>query len=319
MLSGLHDEMPSVIGTAKLTQAVMLCPQQEHLVWAKLPTNTPVSEGSAILVEPSKSQSRKNIVVGRVVASMYHDRWVPVKVLNVSDKPITLRRNTKLADVFPCIALEDFDMGHQHKSSCELRVLNQTTSATNANNMSPDSSVVSILEKHGLSDLDLESCEVTQHWKEQLVQMVCKYEDVFSKNKLDCGRARDFSHRIHLSDNRPFRLPYRCVPPAHYHKLRQVLSEMEEREIIRKSSSEWASPLVLVWKKSGDLRICVDYRWLNAHTIKDTHPLPHQADCLAALGNGIFSAMDLTSSFYNIEMAEEDNKIHCIHNTHGAH
>ncbi|KAL1248013.1 hypothetical protein QQF64_023389 [Cirrhinus molitorella] len=84
---------------------------------------------------------------------------------------------------------------------------------------------------------------------------------------------------------------------------------MEERELIRKSSSEWASPLVLVWKKSGDLRICVDYRWLNARTTKDAHPLPHQADCLAALGgNAIFSAMDLTSGFYNIEMAEEDKK-----------
>lgn len=82
---------------------------------------------------------------------------------------------------------------------------------------------------------------------------------------------------------------------------------MEEPEIIRKSSSEWASPLVLVWKKSGDLLICVDYRWLYGRTTKDAHPLPHQADRVAALGsNAIFSAMDLTSGFYNMEMAEED-------------
>ncbi|RXN13321.1 Retrovirus-related Pol polyprotein from transposon 412 [Labeo rohita] len=68
--------------------------------------------------------------------------------------------------------------------------------------------------------------------------------------------------------------------------------------------------MVLVWKKSGDLRVCVDYRWLNARTIKDAHPLPHQADCLAALGgNAIFSVMDLTSGFYNIAMAEEDKNL----------
>lgn len=131
-----------------------------------------------------------------------------------------------------------------------------------------------------------------------------------SKHKLDCGKAKEFVHKIHLADSRPFRLPYRRVPPAHYQKLRKVLSEMEEQEIIRKSCSEWASPLVLVWKKSGDLRVCVDYRWLNARTIKDTHPLPHQADCLAALGgNAIFSVMDLTSGFYNIAMAEEDTNL----------
>ncbi len=105
------------------------------------------------------------------------------------------------------------------------------------------------------------------------MQLICKYEDMFSKNKLDCGRAKDLFHRIHLADDRHVRLPYRRVPPAHYHKLRQVLSEMEEHEIIRKSSSEWASPLVLIWKKNVDLRICVDYRWLNACTTKDAHPL----------------------------------------------
>ncbi len=47
----------------------------------------------------------------------------------------------------------------------------------------------------------------------------------------------------------PFRLPYRRIPPAHYQKLRIALTEMEEQGIIRKSVSEYASPLVLVWKK----------------------------------------------------------------------
>lgn len=57
-----------------------------------------------------------------------------------------------------------------------------------------------------------------------------------------------------------------------------AFSEMEERDIIRKNTSEYASPLVLVWKRTGDLRLCMDFRWLNARTIKDAHPLPHQAD-----------------------------------------
>lgn len=84
---------------------------------------------------------------------------------------------------------------------------------------------------------------------------------------------------------------------------------MEERDIIRKSTSEYASPLVLVLKKNGDLRLCTDVRWLNAHTVRDAHPLPHQADALAALGgNAFFSTMDLTSGYYNVEVHEEDKK-----------
>ena len=63
---------------------------------------------------------------------------------------------------------------------------------------------------------------------------------------MDCGEARDFVHKIHLVDERPFRLPYRRVPPTQYEQLRTALNEMEEKGIIRKSHSEYASPLVLV-------------------------------------------------------------------------
>lgn len=85
--------------------------------------------------------------------------------------------------------------------------------------------------------------------------------------------------------------------------------EKEECEIICKSASEWASLLVLVWMKSDDLWICVDYRWLNTRTTKEAHPLLHQAVSVATLGgNAFFSTMDLTSGFYNIEMTKEDRK-----------
>lgn len=120
---------------------------------------------------------------------------------------------------------------------------------------------------------------------------------------------KGFVHRICLTDDKPFRLPFRRVPPSQYCKLRDVLNEMEEIEIIRKSSSEYASPVVLVWKKSGELRLCTDFCWLIKRTVKDAHPLPHQADCLAALGgNSLFSTMDLTSGFYNVPLHEDDCK-----------
>lgn len=57
------------------------------------------------------------------------------------------------------------------------------------------------------------------------------------------------------------------------------------------------------------MRLCADFRWLNARTLKDAHPLPHQSDCLAALvGSIYFSTMDLTSGFYNIPMAEKGKR-----------
>ncbi|KAJ8405696.1 hypothetical protein AAFF_G00316760 [Aldrovandia affinis] len=126
---------------------------------------------------------------------------------------------------------------------------------------------------------------------------------------MDCGKAKGFVHRIHLSDTKPFRLPNRRLSPSHYEKLREALDEMEEHEIIRKSTNEYTSPLVMVWKKNGNLRLCTDFCWLNTCTVKDAHPLPHQADALAALGgNAFFSTMDLTAGYYNVEVHEQDKK-----------
>lgn len=109
--------------------------------------------------------------------------------------------------------------------------------------------------------------------------------------------------------NRPFRLLYRRLSPSHYVKLKTALTDMEERDIIRKSMSEYASPLVLVWKKNDDLCLCNDFWWLNARTVKDAYPLPYQADALAALGgNALFSTMDLTSGYYNVVVHKEDRR-----------
>jgi hypothetical protein len=137
----------------------------------------------------------------------------------------------------------------------------------------------STMSNLGLQGLSVEECPVLQFCKDKLVGLIEKYDTVFSRHSLDCGEAKEFCHRIRLTDDRPFRFPYRRLSPAHYQKLRETLDDMEEKEIVRKSSSEYASPLVLVWKKNGDLCLCTDFRWL-----KNAHPLPQQGDVLAALG-----------------------------------
>ena len=306
MLAGLDrwrgEDVPYRIGTVRSNSAVCLEPGREYLLWGRLPRSTAVSPGSTVMTELTTCRSApRGVLVARMVTSLHRDRWVPIKVINTSDKSVLVRRNAKLADVFPCIALEDMDDTPTEVplASCSLR-----TATANVEH-SADNKLQSV----GLTAIDLASCDVTEQCKDKLTDLVVRYNDIFSRHHLDCGEARGFVHRIHLSDHRPFRLPFRRVPPGQYQKLRQVLNEMEEKEIIRKSTSEYASPLVLVWKKNGDLRVCTDFRWLNKRTLKDAHPLPHQADCLGALGgNALFSTMDLTSGFYNMPLHEDDKK-----------
>ncbi|KAK0152244.1 Retrovirus-related Pol polyprotein from transposon 17.6 [Merluccius polli] len=307
------DTVPDKVGTLKLQRRVTLQPQSEHLVWGMLPASAPMSVGSTVVVEPTQARCRpRQVLVGRIVTPMWGDRCLPMKVINPTNEPIVLKRNTKLADVFPCVAAEDLSQPDHI----------QVHSQSMAGPMTPRSKedVRRALDKLGLSDLDLDSCTVSDLWRDRLLQIIERHESIFSQDKMDCGEATDFVHKIHLVDEKPFRLPYRRVPPSHYEKLRTALNEMEEKGIIRKSSSEYASPLVLVWKKNGDLRICTDFRWLNARTVKDAHPLPHQADALAALGGNVFfSTMDLTSGFYNVPMHEDHKKYTAFSSPFGLH
>ncbi|KAI4883964.1 hypothetical protein NFI96_008254, partial [Prochilodus magdalenae] len=225
-------------------------------------------------------------------------------------------RLNKAADIAAgCLNEQVEDLSTPNEVCCAM----QNSQNVQSKSRSEDD-MTRVLETLGLTDLDLKSCEVSLEWKDKLLQLIEQYESVFSRHKMDCGEAKGFEHRIHLVDNKPFRLPYRRIPPSHYDKLRTALNEMEEKGIIQKSHSEYASPLVLVWKKNGDLRICTDFRWLNARTVKDAHPLPHQADSLAALGgNAFFSTMDLTSGFYNIPLHEEDRKYTAFSSPFGLH
>lgn len=79
--------------------------------------------------------------------------------------------------------------------------------------------------------------------------------------------------------------------------------------IIEESCSPWASPVVLVKKKCGAWRFCVDYRRLNSVTIQDSHPLPRVDDTLDALaGSRWFSTLDFSNGYWQVEVAEQDRE-----------
>ena len=90
---------------------------------------------------------------------------------------------------------------------------------------------------------------------------------------------------------------------------REQLEEMLDQGVVRPSTSPWASPVVMVKKKDGSLRFCVDYRKLNEVTEKDAHPLPRIDDTLESLsGARYFSTLDLKSGYWQGPIREEDKK-----------
>ena len=98
--------------------------------------------------------------------------------------------------------------------------------------------------------------------------------DFLPWKKNDLGHTTRVKHKIQMNDYTPFKDRYRRVPPPLYEEVWKHLKEMVEIGAIRKSSSPWTSALVLVRKKDGSLRFCLDLRHLNNRTIKDAYSLP---------------------------------------------
>ena len=114
-------------------------------------------------------------------------------------------------------------------------------------------------------------------------------------------------HGINTQQAHPIMQPPRREPLGHKEVIRQEIQKMLDEDVIEPSTSPWASPVVLVKKKDGTVRFCVDYRHLNEATIKDAYPLPRIEDNLDALqGSCWFLTLDLASCFWQVEMKEED-------------
>ncbi|PIK45086.1 putative transposon Ty3-I Gag-Pol polyprotein [Apostichopus japonicus] len=131
--------------------------------------------------------------------------------------------------------------------------------------------------------------------------------EAFSNGDFDLGFCDAIPHEMKLQENTPIRQPYRRIPPNQLEEVKDLLQDMLDKKIIKKSSSPYASPIVLVRKKFGGIRLCIDYRKINEITLKDSFPLPRIEETLEVLGGAkFFSSLDLAHGYFQVAMKEED-------------
>ena len=92
-------------------------------------------------------------------------------------------------------------------------------------------------------------------------------------------------------------------------EIQKQVDDLLERGVIEESYSPWASPIVMVKKKDNTYRFCVDYRKLNAVTVRDSHPIPRQDDSIDSLSSSTyFSVMDLSSGYWQVKLHPQDKE-----------
>ena len=210
---------------------------------------------------------------------------VPVKLCNISAKSIFIKPKSDLCYINEVKVVDNLS---SHIDTFEKQ------------NDTPDA------EELGLK---IDKSNLTPEQLLRLRQVLGNWNHIFSKGLTDLGCTDAVKHKIILTDDKPFKQPYRKIPPGMYEEVRQHLKDMLECGAIRPSESPYSSNVVLVRKKDNSLRFCLDYRMLNARTRKDAYMLPRFDDSIDVLsGAKYFSKLDLRSAYWQVEIEEEDKQ-----------
>ena len=158
-------------------------------------------------------------------------------------------------------------------------------------------------QREGVRDVKLGD-ELPEDQRRVLKDLVRRYPDVFTDMP---GETDVIQHQIRLTDDTPIRCKPYPLPYAMREELRNEVDTMLEMGVVRPSTSPYASPIIMVKKKDGSNRVCVDFRKLNKITEVDPEPMTTAEDLFRRLsGKKYLSKIDLTKGYWQIPVAPED-------------
>ncbi|KAG0734187.1 hypothetical protein G6F29_012897 [Rhizopus arrhizus] len=234
--------------------------------------------------------AEKLLSVAAGIVRFDSDGIATIKLANLSTQFNIINKDQRVAfleylpsspDVFPVTSTT---------STEDLHAFEQSANASKPN------------PKPSFSDAIDSSLPVSENAR--LANLLSEFDDCFKSKATSVTPLTQ--HHVDTGDHRPLSQPPHRTSAAENDVISNLIDEMLQQGIIQPSKSPWSSPVVLVRKKDGTPRFCIDYRRLNAITTRDVYPLPRIDDTLHSLGNAkFFSALDLTSSYWQIQLDEE--------------
>ena len=256
----LHQQKPTPTVSGSLITAVVLPPDSEVVANFSIDGG---QLGTCALINPNRDLTEDfGVIVGHTLV----DATTPsasVLIINPNAEEVVLPCGAHIGDLVPVLAVSvaRSDLQRPIKRTAVL----------------PDYLEDIVQGSHpSLGDTGRQSLRDLLH----------RYEHVFpAPGEPVTGRSKSVQHEIETNEGRPVRCGPRRLAPAGLRREQDCVKEMLTGGQIEPSDSPWASPVVLVTKKDGSTRFCVDHRRLNAMTIKDAYPLPRIDDSLRLLGN----------------------------------
>ena len=280
---------------AETIDSVCIPPHSEVMLWAKLKTNNGRKGPTAGVVLALQTFVQEfGLLVGRSLVRADADDWkIPVLIYNSDPctrqadmctcNPIIVPARTRIARVEEIQAI-------QHIGSRETASYAEECA----------------LPPHLIDVLDA-ATELTANQRARAAHLLAKHVKTFpAPGTPITGRTEAVMHEIDTGSTRPIRCNPRKLSPRKIKIQQELVDKMLEEGQIEHSVSAWSAPTVLVTKKDGTTRFCVDYRRLNDKTKKDAFPLPRIDDSLNSLsGQAWFSTLDLASGYWQVRLSED--------------
>jgi hypothetical protein len=150
---------------------------------------------------------------------------------------------------------------------------------------------------------------LTKQQQEELQDFLFEYNHMFADDECDMGETYHVEHTIPTFSPFPIFQPKRSYSEENSKFIKEEVQRMLAAGIIRESHGDWSSPPVIVSKKNGKKRFCVDYRQLNKYTEKDKYPLPKIDTLLSEFqGAKYYTSLDMKSGYWQVRIAEQDRK-----------
>ena len=307
MYHDLQRDNQGKLGSVHLKDKETVIPAGE---WVEVRGRTkgtfPTTRSVVLMHEPTESKLPEGL---RVVATKLRSSDMGnlrVLVQNTGECDVVLKKKCVIADIFSIEVEYDIE----HVISC-LDNVDETCFPKNS--ASPTSSEAG-LQQHTATELPPMEFKfgdkVPDEWKDRFSNRLQGFRDVFIQHEFDLGGTDATECEVEMEPGPPIRERPRPIPPADLEEVRQHIQGLLDAKIIEPSCSPYASPIVLVRKKSGSLRLCIDYRKVNKRIIADSYAIPKIEDLFLTLsGSKYFTSMDLSKAYYQVPMAPQARQI----------
>jgi transposase InsO family protein len=291
--TAIQKKNTDILGMVKIANKPILIPADSEVNLVGSTRHLP--NDFVVLVEPTDVSLPAGLLICPSLSSVRNGK-VHFKVLNCTSHDITLTRPTRIAKISYCeVMTPDIDVQVNQNGVAIIEVVNSDLHPM-------DQSWSNLPFKVNMGKI-----EMTPEENDTLRNLFHEFSDVFSLHSNDLGFTDTVMHHISTTDNVPIRQPDRRIPPQLVPKVKKILNDWLSTGVISESSSPFASQMVLVKKKSGEIRICIDFRQLNNKTVKDAFPLPRIEECIDYMkGAKYFCSLDLTQGYMQVQLHDED-------------